>query len=334
MDIFEKCFNFTDAKEAIKAGIYPYFHALESGQDTEVVMHGRRTIMIGSNNYLGLTSDERVKEVVIKAVEKYGTGCSGSRFLNGTLDLHLKLEENLASFLNKDSALTFSTGFQSNLGIISAVASRNDYIICDNQNHASIIDASRLSFAKTVKYEHNDMQDLEEEAFSQLNTNFFGVHRMCRQVLPIMRKQKSGMIINISSVAGLISIPFQSMYSASKYAVEAMSEALRLEVKSFGIKVVLVEPGDINTGFTDSRQFSISAKDSAYKEKFTKSVNTMIKDEVNGPGPEVVAKVITRVIEMNNPPIRKVVGFQYKTFVLLKRLLPSRFVEYVLAKLY
>lgn len=161
MDIFEKCFNYTDAKKAMEAGIYPYFHALESGQDTEVTINGKRTIMIGSNNYLGLTSDERVKEAAKKAVDKYGTGCSGSRFLNGTLDLHIELEKSLASFLNKEAVITFSTGFQSNLGIISAVAGRNDYIICDNQNHASIIDGSRLSFAKTVKYEHNDMEDLE-----------------------------------------------------------------------------------------------------------------------------------------------------------------------------
>lgn len=161
MDIFEKCFDFTDAKEVMKAGIYPYFHALESGQDTEVIINGKRTIMIGSNNYLGLTSDPRVINAARKALDKYGTGCSGSRYLNGTLDLHVELERRLAEFLKKEAVLTFSTGFQTNLGIISAIAGRNDYIICDNANHASIIDGCRLSFAKLVKYEHNDMQDLE-----------------------------------------------------------------------------------------------------------------------------------------------------------------------------
>jgi 8-amino-7-oxononanoate synthase len=161
MDIFEKCFNYTAAKEAIKAGIYPYFHVLESGQDTEVVINGKRTVMIGSNNYLGLTSDPRVIEAARQALEKYGTGCSGSRFLNGTLDLHVRLEKRLTSFLNKEAALTFSTGFQTNLGIISAIAGRNDYIICDRANHASIIDGCRLSFAKMLKFEHNDMEDLE-----------------------------------------------------------------------------------------------------------------------------------------------------------------------------
>jgi 8-amino-7-oxononanoate synthase len=161
MDIFQKCFDYTDAKEVMKAGIYPYFHALETGQDTEVIINGKRTIMIGSNNYLGLTSDPRVIDAAHKALDKYGSGCSGSRFLNGTLDLHIELEEKLASFLHKDAVITFSTGFQTNLGIISAIAGRNDYIICDNANHASIIDGSRLSFAKVIKYEHNNMEDLE-----------------------------------------------------------------------------------------------------------------------------------------------------------------------------
>lgn len=161
MDIFEKCFNFTDAKEVMAAGLYPYFHALETGQDTEVVIEGIKTIMIGSNNYLGLTSDPRVKKAAIEAVEQFGSGCSGSRFLNGTLTIHLELEKKLAAFVHKEAALTFSTGFQTNLGIISSIAGRNDYIICDSENHASIVDGCRLSFAKVLKFEHNDMEDLE-----------------------------------------------------------------------------------------------------------------------------------------------------------------------------
>lgn len=161
MDIFQKCYDYTDAKKIIEAGIYPYFHMLTSGQDTEVTINGKRTIMIGSNNYLGLTSDERVKQASIKAIEKYGSGCSGSRFLNGTLDLHIELEKRLANFLGKDDVIVFSTGFQANLGIISAIAGRNDYIISDRGNHASIVDGCRLSFAKMIKYNHNDMKDLE-----------------------------------------------------------------------------------------------------------------------------------------------------------------------------
>lgn len=162
MDLFQKCFEFTAVKEAKAADIYPYFHALQSGQDTVVTMEGRRTIMIGSNNYLGLTSDPRVVADTREALEKYGTGCSGSRFMNGTLDLHLELERQLAEFLNKEACMTFSTGFQTNLGIISAIAGRNDYILCDKENHASIYDACRLSFATMARYKHDDMDDLEK----------------------------------------------------------------------------------------------------------------------------------------------------------------------------
>lgn len=161
MDLFAKCRQFTAAREAMAAGIYPYFHALDSGQDTEVMMDGHRVIMIGSNNYLGLTSHPRVKAAAEDAVRKYGSGCSGSRFLNGTLTLHIRLEEKLASFLHKDGVIAFSTGFQTNLGIISTIAGRNDIIFCDRENHASIYDGCRLSFAKLVKYDHNDMADLE-----------------------------------------------------------------------------------------------------------------------------------------------------------------------------
>lgn len=161
MDIFEKCFDYMDYKEVLAAGLYPYFHALETGQDTEVVIEGIKTVMVGSNNYLGLTSDPRVKKAAIEAVEKFGSGCSGSRFLNGTLTLHLELEKKLAEFVGKDAALTFSTGYQTNLGIVTAVAGRSDYILCDSENHASIVDACRLSFAKTLKFDHNNMDELE-----------------------------------------------------------------------------------------------------------------------------------------------------------------------------
>jgi 8-amino-7-oxononanoate synthase len=163
LDLFEKCEKFTAAREIIAAGVYPYFHALSTMQDTVVTIEGRRTIMLGSNNYMGLTSDSRVIDAAIAAVRKYGSGCSGSRFLNGTLDLHIELEEKLASFLNKESALTFSTGFQTNLGILSTIAGPKDIIFSDSANHASIIDGNRLSFAKQVKYAHNDMDSLREK---------------------------------------------------------------------------------------------------------------------------------------------------------------------------
>ncbi|HAL74378.1 MAG TPA: 8-amino-7-oxononanoate synthase [Clostridiales bacterium] len=161
MDLFQKCREYTTARQAMAMGVYPFFHMLTSGQDTEVIMEGHRTIMMGSNNYLGLTADPRVKDAAVKAIEKYGSGCSGSRFLNGTLDLHVELEQALAKFLQKEDCLIFSTGFQSNLSIISSITGRNDYILSDSLNHASIVDGARLSFAKTLKYKHNDMEDLE-----------------------------------------------------------------------------------------------------------------------------------------------------------------------------
>ena len=163
MDLFYKTElkqNYDVAKEK---GLYPYFHALSTGQDTQVVMEGKDTIMLGSNNYLGLTSNKKVISAGVEALKKYGTGCSGSRFLNGTLDIHIALEKELAEFLHKESVMTFSTGFQSNLGIISAICGRNDVVLCDKENHASIYDAIKLSYARMLRYNHSDMQDLEEK---------------------------------------------------------------------------------------------------------------------------------------------------------------------------
>ena len=161
MDLFAKCYAPSMADQYREKGIYPYFRALETRQGPEVVMEGKRRIMLGSNNYLGLTSCPEVVEAGIKALEKFGTGCSGSRFLNGTLTLHLELEDELARFLRKEAVMTFSTGFQSNLGIISALVGRSDYMILDRENHASIYDGTRLSFGKMLRYRHGDMADLE-----------------------------------------------------------------------------------------------------------------------------------------------------------------------------
>jgi len=160
-DLFDKCFRFTKAKEIMEAGLYPYFRIIESAQDPVVYMNGKRMIMVGSNNYLGLTNDPRVKEAAINAVKKYGTGCAGSRFLNGTLDIHVELEEKLARFMRKEAALIFSTGFQVNLGVISALVSKDDVVVIDKMNHASIIDGCRLSYGEIKKFKHNDMNDLE-----------------------------------------------------------------------------------------------------------------------------------------------------------------------------
>lgn len=162
MPLFKKCEDFVYIRELVDKGIYPYFHELESKQDIEVMMEGKRRIMLGSNNYLGLTVNQEVIDAGVEAMKKYGTGCSGSRFLNGTLDLHNKLERELADFLGTEDCVTFSTGFQSNLGIISAICGRQDYIFNDRENHASIYDGCKLSYAKVTRYRHNDMADLEK----------------------------------------------------------------------------------------------------------------------------------------------------------------------------
>ena len=160
MDLFDKC-RVEIVEKATAENVYPYFHQIESKQAPEVIMEGSRRIMLGSNNYLGLTSNPDVIAAGVRALEKYGSGCSGSRFLNGTLDLHVQLESELADFLNKEDVMTFSTGFQSNLGIISAIAGRGDYIFCDKENHASIYDGCKLSYAKTIRFNHSDMAHLE-----------------------------------------------------------------------------------------------------------------------------------------------------------------------------
>ena len=163
MDIFSKCFEPSLADEVREKGIYPYFHALESRQDTEVIMEGKRRIMLCSNNYLGLTTHPDVIAAGVRAFEEYGSGCSGSRFLNGTLVMHLELEAELAKFLRKDGIVTFSTGFQTNLGIISAIVGRTDYVVMDRENHASLYDGCRLSYGKMLRYRHGDMADLEKK---------------------------------------------------------------------------------------------------------------------------------------------------------------------------
>jgi 8-amino-7-oxononanoate synthase len=161
MDIFAKCPAFTDAKEAIAAGFYPFFIPMEGNEGTEAICQGRRVIMCGSNNYLGLTMDPRVRQAAEEAIRTYGTSCTGSRFANGTLELHLQLERELAEFVGKEAALVFSTGMQTNLGTISALMGRGDYVILDKEDHASIVDGARLSWGETKRFKHNDLQDLE-----------------------------------------------------------------------------------------------------------------------------------------------------------------------------
>lgn len=150
-------------QQIMAKGVYPYFRCIESGQNTEVMMSGHKVLMFGSNSYLGLTNHPKVIEAAVEATRKYGTGCAGSRFLNGTLDLHLALEKELAEFVGKEEAIIYSTGFQVNLGVVSCVTGRNDYILCDELDHASIVEGRRLSFSTAAKFKHNDMEDLERE---------------------------------------------------------------------------------------------------------------------------------------------------------------------------
>lgn len=160
MSLLDKVRNFKEADRVRELGHYPYFRVISSEQDTVVTMNGRRMLMMGSNSYLGLTNHPRVKEAAIEAIRKYGSGCAGSRFLNGTLDIHLELEAQLAEFVGKDASLVFATGYQSNLGAIQSMVNRNDYIVTDKFDHASIIDGCRLSGGKMLRYNHNNMEDL------------------------------------------------------------------------------------------------------------------------------------------------------------------------------
>jgi 8-amino-7-oxononanoate synthase len=170
-DLFDKCFSFTDARDIKAMGIYPYFHPIQSAPGNEVIVEGQHCIMVGSNNYLGLVSHPKVKEAAAQAAMKYGSGCTGSRFLNGTLDLHLELERRLAKFVHKEAALVFSTGFQTNLGAISCMVGKNDSIVIDRQVHACIVDGTRLSYGKVYKFAHNDMEDCERVVANVRNMN-------------------------------------------------------------------------------------------------------------------------------------------------------------------
>ena len=159
----QKFSRYRQPQEYMAMGVYPYFREIDSAQDTEVMMDGKKVLMFGSNSYMGLTYDKRIVEAAIEATRKYGTGCAGSRFLNGTLDLHVQLEKELAAFLGKEECLVFTTGFTVNEGVIPTLVDRKDYIICDDRDHASIVDGRRLSFATQLKYKHNDMEALEKE---------------------------------------------------------------------------------------------------------------------------------------------------------------------------
>ncbi|KAA0258983.1 aminotransferase class I/II-fold pyridoxal phosphate-dependent enzyme [Deferribacter autotrophicus] len=166
MSLFNKVYNFKDAEQVRQLGLYPYFRVIESEQNTEVIINGKKVLMLGSNSYLGLTNHPKVKEAAINAIKKYGTGCAGSRFLNGTLDIHIELEEELADFVGKEAAILYSTGFQANQGAIAPLVGRNEYVIIDKLVHASIIEGCRLTLGKMLRFNHNDMESLENKLSS------------------------------------------------------------------------------------------------------------------------------------------------------------------------
>lgn len=214
MSIFEKCSSYKDPDKVIEAGIYPYFRMIESQQDPVVMMGGREIIMCGSNNYLGLASHPKVKEAAVEAINKYGTGCAGSRFLNGTLDIHVQLEEKLAWFFRKEAALVYATGYQTNLGVLSTVVGRGDVAISDRLNHASIVDGLRLSLGEVKKFKHNDMEDLGRVLESTRDRNKMvvvdGVFSMegdlspVDQIVALRRNHQFGLMVDDAHGVGVM----------------------------------------------------------------------------------------------------------------------------------
>lgn len=215
MDIFEKCDQYMRAREVQEAGLYPYFLPLEDTEGTEVVIDGRKILMIGSNNYLGLTADPRVRQAAIEAIERYGTSCTGSRFLNGTLALHMELEDRLANFVGKEAALVFSTGYQVNLGVISTIVGRGDVVVTDKEDHASIVDGCLLSLGELRRFSHNDMVHLER-VLSKISENagrmviVDGVYSMggdlapLPEIIPICQKYGARLMVDDAHSFGVM----------------------------------------------------------------------------------------------------------------------------------
>ncbi len=215
MDIFTKCSEYTEARIAQAAGLYPFFLPLEDTEGTEVVIDGRRILMIGSNNYLGLTTDPRVRQASIDAVHRYGTSCTGSRFLNGTLRLHKELEARLADFVAKQAALVFSTGYQVNLGVISGLVERDDVVVCDKDDHASIVDGCMLALGEMRRFAHNDLDHLERvlkgiDSKSGTMVVVDGVYSMggdlapLPEMIPILKKYGARLMVDDAHSLGVM----------------------------------------------------------------------------------------------------------------------------------
>jgi 8-amino-7-oxononanoate synthase len=215
MDIFEKAFTYTTARELMAAGLYPYFLPLEDTEGTEVVIGGRNILMIGSNNYLGLTTDPRVRKATIDAVERYGTSCTGSRFLNGTLALHQEAEKRLANFVGKEAALVFSTGYQVNLGVISCLVGKGDVVVTDKDDHASIVDGCQLAMGEMRRFSHNNLEHLDR-VLSKIDPDrgrmvvVDGVYSMggdvapLPEIIPICKKHNARLMVDDAHSMGVM----------------------------------------------------------------------------------------------------------------------------------
>ena len=244
MSLLEKCYDFKDAKAARRMGLYPYFKVVESEQGAEAVVDGKKMIMVGSNNYLGLTNHPKVKEAVVKAVKQYGTGCTGSRYLNGTLSIHVEAEERLAQFMQRDAVLMFSTGYQTNLGTIASLVGKGEYVITDRLDHASILDGCRMSFGKTLKFRHDDMEDLER-ILSQLDPT------SGRMVVVDGVFSMEGSIVSLPEVAKLCQSHDAVLVVDDAHSIGILGDNGRGTGEHFGIE----ESVDISVG-TFSKSFA------------------------------------------------------------------------------
>ncbi|HNX00239.1 MAG TPA: pyridoxal phosphate-dependent aminotransferase family protein [Candidatus Cloacimonadota bacterium] len=214
MGLLEKCNHYHEARKMMKIGYYPYFREISSEQDTEVLVDGKKMLMMGSNSYLGLTSHPRVKEAAIKALKKYGTGCAGSRFLNGTLDIHIELERELAILSGKEAALSFPTGYQANVGAISALVLKDDFIITDKLDHASIIDGCKLSYGTMLRFSHNNVKSLEKVLQKIENKNALivvdGIFSMEGDIadlpamMPVIKKHGASLMVDEAHSLGVL----------------------------------------------------------------------------------------------------------------------------------
>jgi len=229
LSLFDKCHSFTRARDYAKAGYYPYFLPISENLSSEVEINGKRLIMMGSNNYLGLVQDPRVKDAAIEATRRFGSGCTGSRFLNGTLALHEELEDRLAKFMHRESALTFSTGFQANQGAISTIVGKNDVLYCDRENHASIFEGCRLSYGQVRKFKHNDMEDLER--LLNLNDRGHGKLIVADGVFSM-----SGDLINLPKVVELARKSNAGVMVDDAHGIGVMGEHGRGTAEHFGIE--------------------------------------------------------------------------------------------------